>query len=232
MTEWFRRKSKNIKTFDKRDTKAGDWQKCPECSEFIYKTVLKDNFYVCSNCSYHYRLNSSDYIKLLIDDNIYEELEADVFSADPLNFISSKSYKDQIEYYQEKTGMKSAVTIVEGKLINKTVVLGVMDFNFIGGSMGSVVGHKISYAIDRAMEKKIPLIMVTASGGARMQEGAYSLMQLAKTTTKLAKFSSEGGLYIVVLTDPTTGGISASIAVFSTVTSLVGFLFPSNWFIW
>ena len=231
MTEWFRRKSKNIKTFDKRDTKAGDWQKCPECSEFIYKTVLKDNFYVCNNCSYHYRLNSSDYIKLLLDDNVYEELEENVVSADPLNFVSSKSYKDQIEYYQQKTGLKSAIKIVEGKIINKSVVLGVMDFNFIGGSMGSVVGHKISCAIDRAIEKKIPLIMVTASGGARMQEGAYSLMQLAKTTTKLAKFSSEGGLYIVVLTDPTTGGISASIAMLGDLilaepNALIGFAGP------
>ena len=231
MTEWFRRKSKNIKTFDKRDTKAGEWQKCPECSEFIYKTVLKANFYVCGNCSYHYRLNSSDYIKLLIDNEDFEEFESDVSSSDPLNFVSAKSYKEQLTYYQEKTGMKSAIQTVEGKLFDKSIVLGVMDFNFIGGSMGSVVGHKISCAIDRAMEKKIPLIMVTASGGARMQEGAYSLMQLAKTTTKLAKFSSEGGLYIVVLTDPTTGGISASIAmlgdlIFAEPNALIGFAGP------
>ena len=231
MAEWFRRKSKNIKTFDKRDTKAGEWQKCPECNEFIYKSVLKQNFYVCSNCSYHYRLNCDDYIKLLIDNNEYKEFEGNVESADPLNFVSAKSYTEQLQFYTEKTGMKSAIKTVLGNLYQKQIVLGVMDFSFIGGSMGSVVGHKIACSIDLAMEKKCPLVLVTASGGARMQEGAYSLMQLAKASTKLAKFSSEGGLYIVVLTDPTTGGISASVAMLGDLilaepNALIGFAGP------
>ena len=231
MAEWFRRKSKNIKTFDKRDTKVGEWQKCPECNEFIYKSELKKNYYVCTNCSYHYRLNCDDYIKLLIDNNTYEEFEMDVESSDPLNFVSSKSYVEQLNFYTEKTGMKSAIKTVQGNLNERPIVLGVMDFSFIGGSMGSVVGHKISTAIDMAMDMNYPLILVTASGGARMQEGAYSLMQLAKTATKLAKFSANGGLYIVVLTDPTTGGISASVAmlgdlIFAEPNALIGFAGP------
>jgi len=231
MTEWFRRKSKNIKTFDKRDTKVGEWQKCPECNEFIYKTVLKSNYYVCPSCTYHYRLNSDEYIKLLIDNNEFEEYESDVESNDPLNFVSNKSYLEQIKFYKDKTGRNSAIKIIKGKLKGNDVVLGVMDFSFIGGSMGSVVGHKISAAINKADELNIPLIIISASGGARMQEGAYSLMQLAKTTTKLAKFSKNGGLYISILTDPTTGGISASIAmlgdlIFAEPNALIGFAGP------
>ena len=231
MTEWFRRKSKNIKTFDKRDTKAGEWQKCPECNEFIYKTVLKTNYYVCPNCTYHYRLNCDEYIRLLIDGDNYIEYESNIESSDPLNFVSNKSYAEQIQFYKNKTGQNSAIKIIQGKLNSNDVVLGVMDFSFIGGSMGSVMGHKISSAIMKADELNIPLIIISASGGARMQEGAYSLMQLAKITTKLAKYSKNGGLYISILTDPTTGGISASIAmlgdlIFAEPNALIGFAGP------
>ena len=231
MTEWFRRKSKNIKTFYKRDTTEGSWIKCPNCSEVLYKKVLENNFSVCNGCNFHFRLNFSKYIKLIADDNIYTEFGEDITSLDPLNFRSKKIYIEQLKYYKEKTGEKSAVATVKTKLNGIDIILAVMNFEFIGGSMGSVVGHKIGIAIDKANEEKLPLIIVTASGGARMQEGVLSLMQLAKTTTKLANFSNNGGLYITVLTDPTTGGISASFGmlgdvIFAEPKALIGFAGP------
>jgi len=231
MTEWFRRKSKNIKTSYKRDTQEGSWLKCPQCNEVLYKNLLEKNFSVCNNCSYHFRMNSNRYINLLIDDNNYLEFGSEVKSYDSFNFYSKKKYSDQIKEYTEKTGENSAVKTIEGKIDGFDVILAVMNFKFIGGSMGSVVGHKISKAIDKAYEEKKPLIIVTASGGARMQEGVLSLMQLAKTSTKLARFSESGGLYITVLTDPTTGGISASFGMLGDVIyaepkALIGFAGP------
>ena len=231
MTEWFRRKSKNIKTFYKRDTEEGSWLKCPDCDEVLYKKVLEENFSVCNNCDYHFRMNFEKYIHLLIDNNEYEEFGKDITSVDFLNFNSKNKYSDQISQYVDKTGQKSAVKTITGKLGGFDVVLAVMNFNFIGGSMGSVVGHKISTAIDKAYEQKCPLIIVTASGGARMQEGIISLMQLAKISTKLARFSKAGGLYITILTDPTTGGITASFGmqgdvIYSEPKALIGFAGP------
>ena len=231
MTEWFRRKSKNIKTFYKRDTEEGSWLKCPDCDEVLYKKVLEKNFSVCNNCDYHFRMNFEKYIHLLIDNNEYEEFGKDITSVDFLNFNSKNKYSDQISQYVDKTGQKSAVKTITGKLGGFDVVLAVMNFNFIGGSMGSVVGHKISIAIDKAYEQKRPLIIVTASGGARMQEGIISLMQLAKISTKLARFSKAGGLYITILTDPTTGGITASFGmqgdvIYSEPKALIGFAGP------
>jgi len=231
MTEWFRRKAKNIKTFDKRDTTEGNWIKCPDCTEVLYKKVLENNFSVCSNCNYHFRLNFSKYIKLIADNNQYEEFAENITSLDPLSFKSKKEYNEQLKHYISKTGQKSAVTTVITKINGSDIVLAVMNFEFIGGSMGSAVGHKISMAIDKADEEKIPLIIITASGGARMQEGVLSLMQLAKTTTKLAKFSDNGGLYIAILTDPTTGGVSASFGMLGDVIyaepkALIGFAGP------
>ena len=231
MTEWFRRKSKNIKTFYKRDTEEGSWLKCPDCDEVLYKKVLEKNFSVCNNCDYHFRMNFEKYIHLLIDNNEYDELGSNITSVDFLNFNSKKKYSDQINEYVDKTGQKSAVKTITGKVGGLDVVLAVMNFNFIGGSMGSVVGHKISVAVDKAYEQKCPLIIVTASGGARMQEGILSLMQLAKISTKLARFSKAGGLYITILTDPTTGGISASFGmqgdvIYSEPKALIGFAGP------
>jgi len=232
MSEWFRRTSKNIKTFYKRDTQEGSWLKCPSCGEMSYRKVLEKKFYVCGNCNYHFRIASELYIKLLIDNNQFVEYGQDITSKDPLNFkMPDKSYAEQIDIYQKKTNKKSAVTILKGKIDNREVVLGVMDFSFIGGSMGSVVGHKLGMAIDLADKEKLPLLIITSSGGARMQEGSYSLMQLAKTSSKLAKFSQNGGLYMVLLTDPTTGGISASIAMLGDVilsepNALIGFAGP------
>ena len=231
MTEWFRRKSKNIKTFYKRDTEEGSWLKCPDCDEVLYKKVLEKNFSVCNNCDYHFRMNFEKYIHLLIDNNEYKEFGKDITSVDFLNFNSKNKYSDQISQYVDKTGQKSAIKTITGKLGGFDVVLAVMNFNFIGGSMGSVVGHKISIAVDKAYEQKCPLIIVTASGGARMQEGIISLMQLAKISTKLARFSKAGGLYITILTDPTTGGITASFGmqgdvIYSEPKALIGFAGP------
>jgi acetyl-CoA carboxylase carboxyl transferase subunit beta len=232
MAEWFRRTSKNIKTFYKRDTQEGSWLKCPSCGEMSYRKVLEKKFYVCGNCEYHFRITSDLYIKLLIDNNKFQEFGANITSKDPLNFkMPDKSYTEQIEIYKNRTKKNSAVTILKGKINNSEVILGVMDFNFIGGSMGAVVGHKLGMAIDLADKEKLPLLIITASGGARMQEGSYSLMQLAKTSSKLAKFSQNGGLYVVLLTDPTTGGISASIAMLGDViisepNALIGFAGP------
>ena len=231
MTEWFRRKSKNIKTFDKRDTTEGNWIKCPSCDEVLYKKVLENNFSVCNNCNYHFRLNFSKYIELICDNNEYEEFGNDITSLDPLSFKSKKEYNEQLKHYIKKTNQKSAVKTVKTRIKEVDVILAVMNFEFIGGSMGSVVGHKIGIAIEKADREKVPLIIVTASGGARMQEGVLSLMQLAKTTTKLAKFSDNGGLFIAVLTDPTTGGVSASFGmlgdiIYAEPKALIGFAGP------
>jgi len=217
MSDWFRRNTKNIQTHSKKDTKEGMWYSCPKCRAVIYQTVLKGNFFVCHECFFHFRISSDDYINLLIDNNEYEEFSKNIRSCNPLKFNIPKDYTKQIKDSIEKTKKKSAITTIKGKINNIEVILGVMDFGFIGGSMGSVVGEKISQAIIRAEEENLPLIIITASGGARMQEGAYSLMQLAKTSSKLARFSEKGGLYIALLTDPTTGGISASIGMLGDI---------------
>ena len=217
MTDWFRRKSKNITTTSKRDTAEGLWHNCPKCSAVIYRAVLKENFFTCHECSFHFRITSNDYVKILLDHNSYEEFASDIISCNPLDFKEPKDYTIQIQESIKKTKKNDAITTLVGKINGTKVVLGVMDFQFIGGSMGSVVGEKISQAIVKAENEKLPLIIITSSGGARMQEGAYSLMQLAKISSKLARFSKKGGFFIVVITDPTTGGISASIAMLGDI---------------
>ena len=228
MTEWFRRQSAKIKTTDKREIAEGMWMKCPQCQEVLYRTMLEESHYICTNCTYHFRMNSNDYIQLLIDNEKYKEIAKDVQSADPLNFQANKKYIEQIQEAQRKTGSMDAVKTIIGKMNGIQTVLAIMDFSFIGGSMGSVVGEKLSRAIDRATKKRLPLVIITASGGARMQEGAYSLMQMAKICSKLARYSMQGGLYITVLTDPTTGGVTASFAMLGDIilaepNALIGF---------
>ena len=228
MTEWFRRQSAKIKTTDKREIAEGMWLKCPQCQEVLYRTMLEESHYICTNCTHHFRMSSDDYIQLLIDNEKYEEIAKDVQSADPLNFQATKKYTEQIQEAQGKTGSMDAVKTIVGRMNGIQTVLAVMDFSFIGGSMGSVVGEKISRAIDRATKKRLPLVIITASGGARMQEGAYSLMQMAKICSKLARYSMQGGLYITVLTDPTTGGVTASFAMLGDIilaepNALIGF---------
>ena len=228
MAEWFRRKSEKIKTLDKREIAEGMWVKCPQCQEVVYRKMLEENHFICTSCTHHFRITSDNYIQLLLDDGKYEEIAGNVQSVDPLNFNAAKKYTDQIRTAQEKTGNKDAVKTIVGKINGLKAVLAIMDFTFIGGSMGSVVGEKISQAIDRAAKDMLPLVIITASGGARMQEGAYSLMQMAKISSKLARYSDMGGLYITVITDPTTGGTTASFAMLGDIilaepNALIGF---------
>ncbi len=228
MAEWFRRKSEKIKTSDKREIAEGMWLKCPQCQEVVYRKMLEENHFICTNCTHHFRITSDNYIQLLMDDGKYEEIAENVQSVDPLNFKATKNYSDQIRAAQEKTGNKDAVKTLVGNVNGIKAVLAIMDFSFIGGSMGSVVGEKISQTIDRAAKDHLPLVIITASGGARMQEGAYSLMQMAKISSKLARYSDMGGLYITVITDPTTGGTTASFAMLGDIiiaepNALIGF---------
>ena len=228
MVEWFRRSDVKIKTTEKKNIAEGLWIKCPHCNEVIYNKVLRENQFVCNACSHHFRMGSENYFHLLLDDNKYEEFFQNITSNDPLSFKATKIYNEQLEKAKNKTGLNEAVRVVIGSINKVKVVLCVMDFSFIGGSMGSAVGEKISRAIDMARKEKFPLIIITSSGGARMQEGAYSLMQLAKTSSKLARLSLENGLYIPILTDPTTGGITASFAMLGDIiiaepNALIGF---------
>ena len=228
MAEWFRRQSEKIKTNDRKEIAEGLWLKCPQCREVVYRKMLEDNFYMCTSCNHHFRINSKDYIQLLLDNATYDEIAKDIQSTDPLNFEGEKKYIDQLKIAKEKTGNIDAVKTVVGSINGQKSVFAIMDFSFIGGSMGSVVGEKISQAIDYATENMLPLIIITASGGARMQEGAYSLMQMAKISSKLARYSDKGGLYIVLLTDPTTGGTTASFAMLGDIilaepNALIGF---------
>ncbi|HMA62742.1 MAG TPA: acetyl-CoA carboxylase, carboxyltransferase subunit beta [bacterium] len=226
---WFRRKKKKVSSKKKKDVPGGLWVKCRKCSEILYKKELKKNKGVCPNCRYHFRIPADDYIQILLDN--YTEFNQNIKSSDPLNFKAQKKYKNQLDRYQKKTGQNSAVKTVVGEMNGYDVVLCVMDFRFIGGSMGSVVGEKIARAIDRARKEKLPLIIVSSSGGARMMEGILSLMQLAKTSSKLAQLHESGGLYISIMADPTTGGTTASYAMLGDINiaepgALIGFAGP------
>ena len=228
MPEWFRRKSQNITTKTRRDTKEGMWVKCPSCGEVVYSNLLKNSFNLCPSCNHHFNYSYQDYIDLLIDDEDKIYIGKEIFSSDPLNFSSSKNYKEQLEKAESKTGINDAIVALQGKINNKNIVLVVLNFSFIGGSIGSVMGEVISRAIEHANENKMPLLIISASGGARMQEGAISLMQLAKMSTKMSKFSQDGGLFISLLTNPTMGGASASFSmqgdiIIAEPNALIGF---------
>ena len=228
MTEWFRRQSAKIKTRDRKEIAEGTWLKCPQCNEVLYRTMLQENYYMCTNCKHHFRINGFDYVNLLLDEGGFLEIAQNIKSVDPLNFKATKKYLDQLHDASLKNNGRDAVITLCGKINDIEVALAIMDFQFIGGSMGSVVGEKLSQIIDFAMEKKIPLIIITASGGARMQEGVYSLMQMAKICSKLARFSRNGGFYVTILTDPTTGGTTASFAMLGDIilaepNALIGF---------
>ena len=229
---WFSRKDKNISTdASKKDIPSGLWTKCPSCSEIQYKPELEKTFFVCSNCSHHFRMTPNFYFDLLVDSGSSVEIFNKIKSVDHLEFQAEKKYSSQLTTAIEKTGKNDAISCVEAKVDKKDVILGVMNFSFIGGSMGSAVGEIVARCIDVAREKKKPFILICSSGGARMQESALSLMQLAKTSSKLAKFHEEGGLYIPVLTDPTTGGVTASYGMLGDVIlaepgALIGFAGP------
>ena len=229
---WFSRKDKNISTdASKKDIPSGLWTKCPSCSEIQYKPELEKTFFVCSHCSHHFRMTPNFYFDLLVDSGSSVEIFNKIKSVDHLEFQAEKKYSSQLTTAIEKTGKNDAISCVDAKVDKKDVILGVMNFSFIGGSMGSAVGEIVARCIDVAREKKKPFILICSSGGARMQESALSLMQLAKTSSKLAKFHEEGGLYIPVLTDPTTGGVTASYGMLGDVIlaepgALIGFAGP------
>jgi len=226
MAEWFRRKSDKINTIFKKDTKEGVWIKCTNCGNILSKKILSEKYNCCSSCDYHFRMLPKDYLELLLNDST--ELWTDIKSQDPLNFKASKSYKEQLEKSEKQGDNADAVRVFSGKINTEKVVLCIMDFSFIGGSMGSVVGEKISRAIGLAQDESLPLIIVCSSGGARMQEGAISLMQLAKICSKLSEFSSNKNFLVTLLTDPTMGGTTASYAMLGDIilaepNALIGF---------
>ncbi|EMS34289.1 Acetyl-coenzyme A carboxyl transferase beta chain [Mariniradius saccharolyticus AK6] len=229
---WFKRTDKGIKTStqEKKDTPDGLWFKTPQ-GNIIHTRELKNNAFVCPDDDYHVKIGSKEYFELLFDDNQFEELDANVKSGDPLNFYDTKSYKSRIADTIKKTELNDAVRTAVGKMNKIDLVVACMDFNFIGGSMGSVVGEKIARAIDHSLKYNIPFLMISKSGGARMMEAGFSLMQMAKTSAKLALLDKAGIPYISLLTDPTTGGVTASYAMLGDFNiaepgSLIGFAGP------
>jgi len=230
--DWFRKSKSGISNSkEKKEIPDGLWSKCPECGEIFYNRQLEANFWVCTNCKYHFRIASRKYIEIILDDGQLEEYDRDLESLDPLKFKDSKKYPDRIKAAQAKTGSKDGVIAGLGKIDSRPVSFAIMNFAFIGGSMGSVVGEKIARAIERAIEKEIPLIVVSCSGGARMQEGILSLMQMAKTSALLAVLAEKRLPYISVLTNPTTAGVMASYASLGDVIiaepkALLGFAGP------
>ena len=228
---WFKRKDKKIKDSVKKSIPDGLWDKCPSCNEILYRPELEKNLSVCHHCNHHFRVTPQVYVDLLLDSGSETHLFQNLESEDFLKFKAGKKYHQQIVAAKTNTGEKDAIKVYDGKINGKSAVLGIMNFQFIGGSMGSVVGEAVSRAIQKAAELKVALLLVCASGGARMQEGAISLMQLAKTSTKLAKFAKNGGLYIPILTDPTTGGVTASYGMLGDIIlaepgALIGFAGP------
>jgi len=229
---WFQRKDKGIRTptKDKKDVPDGLWYKTPK-GKIIHIRELKNNAYVCPDDEFHVRIGSKEYFEILFDKNKFTELDKNMSSADPLEFIDTKAYPDRIKASQKKTDLKDAVRTAYGKLDDIDVCIGCMDFSFIGGSMGSVVGEKISRAIEHSLKKKKPFIMISKSGGARMMEAGYSLMQMAKTSAKLALLDQHKIPFISILTDPTTGGVTASYAMLGDFNiaepgALIGFAGP------
>jgi len=232
MSSWFKRKEKGIQTAteEKKDTPKGLWYKSPT-GKIVESEDLAKNFYVSPEDDYHVRIGSKEYFEILFDDNKFKELDEKLSAKDSLKFVDTKKYSERLKAAQQKTGLKDAVRTAVGKSMGKDLVIACMDFSFIGGSMGSVVGEKISRAIDVAKKKKIPFLMISKSGGARMMEAALSLMQLAKTSAKLAQLAEAKIPYISLCTDPTTGGTTASYAMLGDINiaepgALIGFAGP------
>ncbi len=230
---WFIRKEKGINTPTemKREAPDGLWYQCPSCKKITATREHKLNAYTCPHCNYHEKVGSDIYFELLFDQNQFTELDADLTSGDPLHFVDTKAYPDRIKATQHKTGLKDAVRTGYGKMNDVKIVIACMDFNFIGGSMGSVVGEKIARAINYSLKHKQPFLMISKSGGARMMEAGFSLMQMAKTSARLALLSEAKIPYVSLLTDPTTGGVTASYAMLgdfniSEPEALIGFAGP------
>jgi len=229
---WFKRESAELDTSGEKKVRTeGLWVKCENCRQIIWKKDLEDNINVCPKCDKHFRIDARARLALLMDENQYEVLDANISSTDPLKFVDLKPYSSRLKQAQKDTGLKDAVINANGKLMGRPVVASVMEYAFIGGSMGSVVGEMITRAIERAADTCTPLIIVSASGGARMMEGVISLMQLAKISSALAKLDKAKVPYISLLTDPTTGGVTASFAMLGDLNiaepgALIGFAGP------
>jgi len=230
---WFKRTEKGITTptEEKREVPDGLWYQCPECKKVVHTREHEEHAWTCTECNYHARVGSKEYFELFFDNNEFTEIDANLSSGDPLKFIDSQPYPKRIIAAQAKTGLTDAVRTAYGLVSGKEVVISCMDFTFIGGSMGSVVGEKIARGIDAARAKKVPFIMICKSGGARMMEAGFSLMQMAKTSARLALLSEEKLPYISILTDPTTGGVTASYAMLGDINiaepgALIGFAGP------
>lgn len=228
---WFKRKDKNIQTDERKEMPEGVWIKVPKTGETVHRRELEDNLWVDPLSGYHFRIGSEEYFSFLFDDGEFEEIGQDIVPTDPLEFEDRKKYSDRLDEYQEKTGLTDAVRVGVGKMNGLDVVITCMDFSFIGGSMGSVVGERIGMAIDHSREHKKPLIIISQSGGARMMESVLSLMQMAKTSAKLAQLEESGVPYISVMTNPTTGGVTASFAMLGDFNiaepeALIGFAGP------
>jgi acetyl-CoA carboxylase carboxyl transferase subunit beta len=228
---WFQRTKDGVSEDTEKKELPNVWTKCDQCGEILYKKDLEKNSYVCPKCSFHFRIFAETYLELILDTGSFSVINKDMVSVDPLGFTDTKKYSDRLKTTISKTGLKDAVQTGFGKINSRPVSIAVMDFGFIGGSMGSVVGEKIARAIDAAYENKLPMIIVSASGGARMMEGALSLMQMAKTSSKLALLHEAGLPFLSILTDPTTGGVTASFAMLGDVIlaepgALIGFAGP------
>jgi acetyl-CoA carboxylase carboxyl transferase subunit beta len=230
---WFTRIKKGITTStkEKKETPEGLWYKCPSCKHIQPSNEHEINNYVCLKCDYHQRIGSHEYFALLFDDNVFIEINENMTSGDPLSFVDTKKYTDRVRESIKKTHLKDAVRTASGNIDGIPAMIACMDFEFIGGSMGSVVGEKIARAIDYSLQHKVPFIMISKSGGARMMEAAHSLMQMAKTSAKLALLSESKVPYISYITDPTTGGVTASFAMLGDFNvaepnALIGFAGP------
>lgn len=226
--DWFKRKKGIGGSHEKKSIPDGLWVKCEVCGEIIYRPELEKKMHVCAKCDYHFRVTSKEFAAYYFDEGSFSEFNQQIKPTDPLKFKAKKRYSEQLKSTQKKTGLSDAVITGDALIEGRPVVAAIMDFSFIGGSMGSVVGEKISRAIDRARERRHPMIIVSASGGARMMEGALSLMQMAKTSAKLAQLADAGVPFISILTDPTTGGTTASFAmlgdlIVSEPGALIGF---------
>ena len=230
---WFNRSQQgiNTETKDKKEIPEGLWYKCPQCKEIVSTDDHKKNLCVCPKCNYHERISTKEYFEILFDSGNYEELFENLHSGDPLNFTDRKKYTDRIAAVEKQTNLKDAISVATGKMGGRDVTVDCMNFEFVGGSMGSVVGEKIARSIDYCIEHRQPLVIISRSGGARMMEGAFSLMQMAKTSAKLTQLSEAKLPYISLMTNPTTGGVSASFAMLGDINmaepqALIGFAGP------
>ena len=229
---WFKRESADLDTSGEKKVKTeGLWVKCEGCRQIIWKTDLDENLKVCPKCGRHFRIDARTRLAQLLDDGEYEVFDSHLWSTDPLKFTDLKPYADRLKKTQADTGLKDAILNAKGKLNGRTVIVSAMEYSFIGGSMGAVVGEAITRSIERALQERVPLIIVSASGGARMMEGVISLMQLAKISAALARLDGARVPYVSLLTDPTTGGVTASFAMLGDLNiaepgALIGFAGP------